>query len=153
MIRQIKYLLLTAVYLTVLTFLLLHPKFNGSSVFIVAHTLCAAESQAQNLVIMLHFIAFFILALCVSPLCTKKTILPCLVLLVCYAVGTEWLQEYIPPRAFRYDDLAQNIAGIVVGLFIGCYPRFAMQDISLEYSLKEDYYENNNRTKEEESQS
>jgi VanZ family protein len=42
----------------------------------------------------------------------------CLILL-CYAMFTEFGQIFFPPRVFDWADLIQNFAGLIIGLQIG----------------------------------
>jgi VanZ family protein len=118
---RIKYILFIVVYLVVLTFFLLHPKWSGSIFSADTAALLSIETTAPICLSLLHFIAFLPLSFCVSQISSKKSIVIGFILLILYAAATEMLQEYIPPRAFRYEDLAQDFAGIIVGLFFGYY--------------------------------
>jgi hypothetical protein len=126
--KNIKYILFIIVYFVVLTFLLLHPKYGGDIMPAGQAVLYSLIPMLRGLVSLLHFIAFLPLAFCVSQICGKRTIWIGFILLLFYAVLTELLQEFIPPRAFRYEDLTQNIAGIIVGLFFGYYLKFVRED-------------------------
>jgi hypothetical protein len=130
---KIKYILFSVVYLFVLTCLLLHPDFSASVCKIHTANWIMFATLATLFVPLLHFVAFLPLAFCFSQVGTKRMIWVWLILLVAYAAITEMLQEYIPPRAFRYEDLTQNIAGIIVGLFFGYYLRFVKKEMTDDY--------------------
>jgi VanZ family protein len=127
------YVLFILIYLCVLTFLLLHPATNSGVLPKVWTTFYYIEPLLPATVSLIHFIAFLPLSFCISQISGKKSIWVWFLFLIVYAIATELLQEYIPPRAFRYDDLSQNIAGIVVGLFFGYYLKHVHNTIS-DYS-------------------
>jgi VanZ family protein len=118
---KINYVVFIVFYVGMLTFLLLHPAWSSSVIPTHIASLLSMEAQATCCVYLLHFAAFLPLGFCCSQISGKRMIWFWLVALLLYAFGTEFLQEYIPPRAFRYEDLTQDIAGIIVGLFFGYY--------------------------------
>jgi VanZ family protein len=137
--KRVAYILFIVIYVVVLTFLLLHPKLSKHTSDRIAvetaieratlATILTAEAHAPHCVALLHFIVFLPLAFCVSQVCGKRTVWIGLLALILYAIATELLQEYIPPRAFRWEDLTQDIAGIIVGLFFGYYLKFIRQEL------------------------
>jgi VanZ family protein len=118
---KIKYILFIIGYLCFLTFMLLHPQFSSTILNDRLATLISFEQGVPCCVYLLHFVAFLPLGFCFSQVCNKKSFWFGFAVLLFYAFVTECLQEYIPPRAFRYEDLTQNIAGILVGTFLGFY--------------------------------
>jgi hypothetical protein len=126
-----RYILFIVIYLPVLTFLLLHPRISSNIMTVDVWSVLVMEADTFSCVVLLHFVAFLPLAFCFSQISSKKSILLWFVLLILYAIATEILQEYIPPRAFRYDDLTQDFAGIIVGLFFGYYLKHIRKEIDI----------------------
>lgn len=58
---------------------------------------------------------------------TGKTILWVVALLV-FAAATEWIQYFLPYRAFNVNDLISNCLGIILGLIL----TFAIKQLSTE---------------------
>jgi VanZ family protein len=109
--------------------MLLHPNYNGDILGGTISAVLSIESGIPCCVYLLHFVAFLPLGFCFSQISGRKSVWFWFVVLVFYAIATELLQEYIPPRAFRYVDLVQDIAGIIVGVFFGYYLKFVRQTV------------------------
>ena len=111
------------VYVVVLTASLLSP-----NPFAVAgnHQDEVARHFKDWVAPMAHVISFVPLGFLALANCRWPSgLVAALILLVAYALATEWLQGFIPDRRTDWGDLTQNLAGIAIGAALWCGVRAA----------------------------
>lgn len=74
---------------------------------------------AAHCVPLAHFMGFAALAFLCGMVDRSRHFELWMAVLILYGIGTEVLQEWIPPRSFIWGDLFQDIGGIVCGYFGG----------------------------------
>ncbi|MDR3196277.1 MAG: VanZ family protein [Planctomycetaceae bacterium] len=77
-----------------------------------------------------HLFTFTILGFLVELGRRKKSFLFWVFWLILYVFLTEIVQELLPIRSFEWVDIFQDIFGIVIGLAVGLFCRFAAAKIS-----------------------
>lgn len=62
-----------------------------------------------------HFTAFALLAWCVSAAQWPRSLHVRILMLVSYALATETLQSFVPPRTVQVGDYLENLGGLATG--------------------------------------
>ena len=64
---------------------------------------------------VIHFLAFFILAVVTLYAFEVTQIFACITLIVCFGIGIEVIQYFIPYRSFEILDIFADIIGALIG--------------------------------------